>query len=71
MKVAKKGDRVRFSGEFLRSIGAQTGEMGLLRGEVEEVKDYGGGYKLAVIKWDNASEGTSNRACVANLEKCR
>lgn len=60
------GDRVAYKASFLRGIGATTGEMPFLRGEVTEIRDLGG-IQLATIKWDNQEE--PGRVAVGNLSK--
>lgn len=63
------GDRVRYATNWLRSIGAYTGELPFARGTVATVEDHGQGFVLVTVDWTR-SEG-SRRVLAANLEVLR
>lgn len=67
-KQFQVGDRVRYSSEFCRLIGATTGWTPQARGEIIKMKG-----ELASIRWDFAGpDGIINGAAnVFNLEKLR
>jgi hypothetical protein len=70
MKNFKIGDRVRYSSEFCRTVGASTGFTPQARGEI--VKVWGGAGDFAKIKWDfpgpSGPYGCAHFNC---LERCR
>jgi hypothetical protein len=59
------GDRIAYSARFLKSIGAQTGELPQLRGEIRGFKKMGA-KTLVDIVWD---DGSDSRALVGNIAK--
>lgn len=63
------GDRVRYSSEFCRSIGAATGWMPAARGTVLGL--WGGGDQFARIRWDTHPDGpgTEGGAHTSALER--
>ena len=62
------GDRVAYSANFLRSIGAQTGELGQARGTIQAIERLAKcGVELAHVKW--GSPDVPERVNVKNL--CR
>ena len=63
------GDRVRYATNWLRSIGAYTGELPVARGTVAAVEDHGQGFVLVTVDW-TGGEG-SRRVLAANLEVLR
>ena len=69
----KIGDRVRYSGDWLRSAGIYTGEVPFKKGEITELRGFSAQTTLAIVKWDSVSDprdeyGTIN---TANLERTR
>ena len=48
---AKVGDRVKFTGEWLRSISAYTGPLGQLKGTIVSVKSRKD-YAYVTVEWD-------------------
>lgn len=65
------GSRVRYSSNWLRSIGCYTGDLPQARGVVVAIQPVGQRLKLAMIKWDTISDDIPNKANVVNLEQCR
>jgi len=66
MKTIQPGDAVAYSVQFLRSIGAMTGEMPQARGTVTELTKLGS-MTLARIDWGGFE--MPERVNVANLAK--
>ena len=64
------GDRVRYSSEFCRTIGAASGFTPQARGEI--VRVWGGDGNFAEIRWDFAGPNGSRRGCaqLSALERC-
>lgn len=65
------GDRVRYSSEFCRTIGAVTGWTPQARGVI--VRLWGRDCDFAVVRWDhpNPSGQTEGGAHISALERCR
>jgi hypothetical protein len=63
--IISVGHNVKYSGKFLRSIGALTDEIGQLRGKVKEIRKLGD-LNIAVIDWNDGTEGRVN---VKNLHR--
>lgn len=65
------GDRVRYSSEFCRTIGAVTGWTPQARGVI--VRLWGQDCDFAVVRWDqpNPSGQTEGGAHISALERCR
>lgn len=61
----KIGDRVGFSGEFLRNTGQFTGAAGQMRGAIVDMIPVAQ-RALCVIAWDNGQEG---KALDSNLAR--
>ena len=61
------GDKVRYSGKFLRSTGQHRGLPGQARGIVTALTPFCGS-DLATIDWDC---DMPDKVITANLEKCR
>ncbi len=57
------GDRVALSAAFLRSIGAQTGDLPQLRGTVQGVRQLTGDRQLVCVKWDSEPETQQILSC--------
>lgn len=55
MKTLKAGDRVAYSAAFLRSIGAQTGDAGFVRGTYQGEQKVGQ-RMFARVLWDGDDE---------------
>lgn len=53
----KKGDRVAYSREFLRSTLQHTGRAPFIRGVVVRTEPLGTG-KLCIIKWDDGHQSS-------------
>lgn len=66
-KNIKIGDRVKYSHEWLKSVGELTGDIPFARGVVESVEDFGDSFTLAVIDWGN--DEIPPRVNVKNLVK--
>jgi hypothetical protein len=67
MKIAV-GDKVAFSANFLRSIGARTGPMGFARGTVESIKKMGP-LDIATVNWGKWTDDASPRVNIKNLAR--
>lgn len=67
MKI-ETGDKVAFSANFLRSIGAITGPMGFARGTVESIKNLGP-LSIATVNWYKGADDVSPKVNVKNLAK--
>ena len=64
---AKVGDRVKFTGEWLRSISAYTGPLGQLKGTIVAVKSRKD-YAYVTVEWDYAYfESKQTSVLVCNL----
>ena len=70
-KVLTVGDRVRYSSEFCRSIGATSGFTPQARGVITRV--WGAASDFATIRWDFAGPDGSRDggAHLSALERCR
>lgn len=68
MKELQVGDRVRYRGEFLRSIGAFTGSLGQARGKVVNLKPVG---QLVIATIDWGRNDVPDKVNVKNLERIR
>lgn len=62
----KPGDRVAYSAQFLRSIGAYTGDLPHARGVVESVQVLGN-CQLVTVRWDDTE--LPGRVLACNLAK--
>ena len=71
MNTITIGDAVRYTGDFLRSIGACSGPLGLARGTVTGIQQLSEDVVLAVITWDRPEEEVPTRVNVKNLERTR
>ena len=68
----KVGDKVRYTGKFLRSIGAYTGPLGQGKGIVKKLEPLGRGSDLtyiATIDWNNPE--IPEKVNIKNLEKIK
>jgi len=65
------GDRVRFTADFCRNTGNQTGDIPFARGVIEELKPFShySDTILATIKWNNDPDcEMPHKVITANLE---
>lgn len=71
MANLKVGDRVRYSSEFCRTIGAVTGFTTQAHGTI--VRIWGGDGDFAEIRWDFKGPNGSDRGCahLSALQKLR
>lgn len=68
VKNVAVGDTVQYSADWLRSVGAYTGELPRVKGKVTSITDYGS-TKVATIDWGNPE--IPERVNVANLTKVK
>ncbi len=61
----KVGDRVRYSGNFLRSVGILYGELPQATGKIVALKTYGQAPAIATVEWDRPNMPA--RVMVSNL----
>lgn len=59
------GRTVAYSAQFLKNIGAQTGELPQWRGEIKSVQEFGEGKYLVTVLW--AGQSRPSRALASNL----
>ena len=64
----KVGDKIAYSVQFLRNIGASHSDMARGRGEITELKSYGENFTLAGIKWDKGAN-LPDKVNVGNLAR--
>lgn len=55
----KVGTRVRYTGKFLRDIGCYAGEIGLMVGTIQELKDLNR-IQIAKVRWDDGELRSAN-----------
>ena len=60
------GDKVKYRREWLRSAGFFTGPIPFLRGEIIDIVPLSTETMLAVVKWNDGTEGKVN---IKNLTK--
>lgn len=63
----KIGSRVAYSASFLKRIGATTGELPSLRGEVISIKISGLPFTLVKVRWDDGRESSCNKENLAEV----
>ena len=65
------GDRVRYSSEFRRTVGAVSGWTPQARGVITRL--WGQGAEFAVVRWDHPTPAglTEGGAHLSALERCR
>lgn len=63
-----EGMRVKYTANFLRSIGAQTGDLGFARGVVTKISTLGSS-NIARLQWDGDKVFPAS-VNVLNLERC-
>ena len=63
-----EGTRVKYTANFLRSIGAQTGDLAFARGVVTKISKLGSS-DIASLQWDRDKVYPAS-VNVLNLEKC-
>ena len=69
MKKFKIGDRVRLTGEFVRTL-ENLDDCSKARGTVSETKVYGDAIQLCIVEWDAPHKKTqSPKIASAHLEK--
>ena len=69
MKKFKIGDRVRLTGEFVRTL-ANLDDCGKARGTVTETKVYGDVMQVCVVEWDAPhNENQSPKIVSTHLER--
>jgi hypothetical protein len=68
MKHINVGDRVRYTGSFLRSISCFTGPLPFARGTVTALRQLGLDLAVATVEWDRPD--VPQRVNVANLIRC-
>lgn len=64
------GQRVKYSTQWLKSIGCYTGELPFARGTIDSIQSVGQRLKLATIVWDGIQNDVPNKVNIVNLEKC-
>lgn len=66
------GDRVRFSGNWLRNIGAYTGPLGQLVGTVIAIREYKTCPSMVTVDWDHQYFDTKETNVLAtNLQRTK
>ena len=71
-RTIRVGDKVKYSAEWLRSVGMYSGDMCFVRGKVYAIITYGSGSSLrriAKIQWDFAD--MPEKVNVANLTRIK
>jgi hypothetical protein len=67
-KQIEVGDKVAYSGQFLRDTGQQAGESGHMRGTVIEVMG-SPDWRLCVVAWKNGRQARTSRVLDKNLAR--
>lgn len=65
----KVGDRVRYSPQWLKNTGQQTGDICFAKGIIEGILILSKETSIAVIEWD--TPGLPDKVNVKNLERCK